>query len=81
MFNFISSLLTIVGVIVALIAGNYMGNIQFFIIPVAVGGFIYLAGSDLIPELHKELSLRKSILQLLTIIAGLLVMAILLLVK
>ena len=81
MFNFISSLLTIVGAIVSLIAGNYLENIQFFIIPIAVGGFIYLAGSDLIPELHKELSLKKSILQLLTIIIGLLVMALLLLIE
>lgn len=80
-FNFISSLLTIIGAIISLIASNYIENIQFFIIPIAVGGFIYLAGSNLIPELHKELSLKKSILQLLTIIAGLLVMALLLLVK
>jgi len=78
-FNFMSSLFVIVGAIVALVLSNYVENIQFFIIPITVGGFIYLAGSNLIPELHKESGLRKSLLQLLTIIAGILVMAALLL--
>jgi len=30
------------------------GNIETFLIPFAAGSFIYIAGSDLIPELHKE---------------------------
>ena len=29
---------------------------------IRAGGFIYIAASDLIPELHKESSLKKSIL-------------------
>jgi len=79
-FNYLSSLFTIVGAVVALLASNYVENIQFFVIPVAVGGFIYLAGSDLIPELQKEYGLRKSFLQFITILAGVLVMALLLLI-
>jgi len=79
-FNYLSSLFTIVGAFVALIASNFVENIQFIIIPISVGGFIYLAGSNLIPELHKEVGLGKSILQLIALIAGLVVMALLLLV-
>ena len=79
-YNYLSSIFTIVGAMIALLVGNYVENIQFFIIPIAVGGFIYLAGSDLIPELHKELGLRKSILQLITFLAGISLMAALLLV-
>ena len=78
-FNYFSSLFTIVGTIIALVWGNYVENIQFFIIPLAVGGFIYLAGSNLIPELHKESDLRKSLLQFLIMFAGMLVMALLVL--
>jgi len=33
-----------------------LANSAYFF-PIAVGGFIYIAGSDLIPELHKELEL------------------------
>tara|TARA_Y100000310_G_C20623476_1_gene784586 strand:+ start:62 stop:811 length:750 start_codon:yes stop_codon:yes gene_type:complete len=80
-FNYISSLTTIVGAVLALIAGNYLENIQFFIVPLAAGGIIYLAGSDLIPELHKEKGITKSILQLLSLLAGICVMALLLLVR
>ena len=78
-YNYISSIFTIVGAVIALVVGNYVENIQFFIIPIAVGGFIYLAGSNLIPELHKESGLRNSILQLIAMLAGITIMALLLL--
>jgi zinc transporter ZupT len=44
----------------------------------SAGAFIYIAGSDLIPELHKATDLRVSILQFLGIAAGFGVMAALL---
>jgi zinc and cadmium transporter len=77
-YNYISSIFTIVGALLALAASNYVENIQLFIIPIAVGGFIYLAGSNLIPELHKEHGVSKSILQLITMLAGISVMILLL---
>ncbi len=78
LFNYLSSMFIIIGAVTSLIASSYVENIQFFIIPVSAGGFIYLAGSDLIPELHKEKGLGKSFLQFLSILAGVLVMAALL---
>jgi zinc and cadmium transporter len=39
-------------------------------LPLAAGGFIYIAGSDLVPELNKEVTASKSILQILAIGAG-----------
>jgi zinc and cadmium transporter len=39
------------------------------VLPVA-GGFIYIAGSALVPELHKERSFPKSVAQLIAIGAG-----------
>lgn len=80
-YNYLSSIFTIIGAVIALLMGNYIENIQFFIIPIAVGGFIYIAGSDLIPELHKEFTLKKALLQLISLIAGILLLAALLLVR
>src|SRR3989344_4002101 len=46
-----------------------------FLIPFAAGNFIYIAGSDLIPELNKyEFTTKGSFLQLATIILGIGVM-------
>ena len=79
--NFLTALAAIIGAVIALLASRYVENIELFIIPIAVGGFIYIAGSDLIPELHKEFTLKKSILQLAAFLAGILVMAALLLLE
>ena len=78
-YNYLSSTFTIIGAVIALLVGSYIENIQFLIIPIAVGGFIYLAGSNLIPELHKEHGLKNSILQIIAMLFGILVMALLLL--
>ena len=39
------------------------------------GGFIYIATVDLIPELHKEVRVGKSALQLVFLMAGITLMA------
>ena len=43
-------------------------------LPFAAGNLLYIAGSDLIPELHKETGIRQGIIQLLAMIGGMLVM-------
>lgn len=78
LFNFISALAAVLGAVVALVLTNYIENIEFLVIPIAIGGFIYVAGSDLIPELHKEFSIKKAIIQTITIILGIVLMAALL---
>jgi zinc and cadmium transporter len=50
--------------------GNHFQNITNYILPMAAGGFIYLAGADLIPQLHKEKSTKKNLIQFAAIIAG-----------
>lgn len=73
-FNFLSACTAIVGASVTLWMGAVFTNITAYILPLAAGGFIYLAGSDLIPELHREKSIRKNSLQLIAIIIGLALM-------
>ena len=48
-------------------------------LPLAAGGFIYIAGSDLIPELHKEPKPAKSLAQFFAMAAGVGLMLLLLL--
>ena len=79
LFNFITALTAVLGAAVSLLISPYVGNITTFLIPFAAGTFIYIAGSDLIPELHKEVKVEKSFLQLIAIALGVLVMLSLLL--
>jgi len=79
-WNFISALVAVMGAVVGLVASTYVENIELFIVPIAIGGFIYIAGSDLIPELHKECDIRKAILLVLALLFGIWVMGLLLVV-
>jgi len=80
LFNFVSALMAILGAVIALSLSGYIENIEFLITSIAIGGFLYIAGSDLIPELHKHPSLKSSLLQLTAFLAGILIMALLLLI-
>ncbi|MEK6953135.1 MAG: ZIP family metal transporter, partial [Nanoarchaeota archaeon] len=77
-FNFITALTAVLGALIALILSKSIEQLTIFLIPFAAGGFIYIAGSDLIPELHKEVKLSKSVLQILTFVFGILIMVLLL---
>ena len=46
------------------------GRVPHRLVPLAAGGFIYIAGSDLVPELHKESNPVKSAVQLLAMGIG-----------
>jgi zinc and cadmium transporter len=79
--NFITALTAILGAIFALLLNSFVGDIQNYLISLAIGGFLYIAGSDLIPELHKETKISTSLIQILTFILGVLVMICLLLLE
>lgn len=73
--NFLTALTAVVGTVVALSLSIFVENLTLFLLPFAAGGFIYVASTDLIPELHKgSYETRKSILQLITFVLGILVM-------
>jgi len=80
-YNFISALAAVIGAVLTLIVGVNFANFSVFIIPFTAGGFIYIASSDLIPELHKETKPWKSFAQLIGIIFGILIMFSLLLLE
>jgi zinc and cadmium transporter len=73
-FNFLISLTAFLGAIFTFFIGPLIENFTSFIIPITAGGFLYIAGSDLIPELHKETKISSSLLQFLGLILGIFVM-------
>jgi len=79
MFNFLTALTAIVGAVIALVVGSTIEGFVPLLIPFAAGNFIYIAGSDLIPELRKDSpDLKKSALQLTSLILGVIPMLLLL---
>lgn len=59
--------------------GHLAEDLQLWLTPVAMGMFIYIAGSDLIPQMHKhDHELKSSLLQILMFVLGVGVMAVLL---
>lgn len=71
--NFLSALFAIAGVLVIFLLGKEQ-TIIAWILPIAAGGFIYIAVADLIPELQKTKKVTYSIAQILAVIAGVLAM-------
>ncbi|NCA93047.1 ZIP family metal transporter, partial [bacterium] len=55
-----------------------LNSIIPYLLPFAAGGFIYIAASDLMPELRKETNLKRSISSFAVFILGI---ALMLLVK
>lgn len=67
-YNFLTALFSIFGVFLVYIFND---DISFYLIPVTAGGFIYLAATDLIPELHRhDTKIKNSLIQLICILLG-----------
>jgi len=73
-YNFISALTAILGAITTYSLA-YLQSIEALLVPFATGGFIYIAATDLMPELHKKSHADESIIQLISILLGLGLMA------
>jgi zinc and cadmium transporter len=80
LLNLGTALIAVLGAIVALWLGNVEG-IEVVLTGIAAGGFIYIAGSDLIPEMHKETKISNSLAQVIAFIIGILVMVALILLE
>lgn len=54
LLNFFSALTAVLGVAVILIIGDKTTLISEILLPITAGGFIYVAGTDLLPELKSQ---------------------------
>jgi len=73
LFNFFSAIFAIFGSIVGVLISRGDNTIGF-LLALTAGGFIYISSSDLIPELHKEKDLKKSLASLFLFLAGIALM-------
>jgi zinc and cadmium transporter len=78
-FNLLSASMAIIGTVLSLTIGPHVQGYSVALIPITAGGFIYIAGSDLIPELQHDVKLSRSLLQFALIVLGIGIMAILVL--
>jgi zinc and cadmium transporter len=74
LLNFLIALTAVLGGIIGYLISNLIENVSLFILPFAAGGFIYIAATDLIPEIKKELNMKKYMATLLVFILGILIM-------
>jgi zinc and cadmium transporter len=75
-YNFISQATAIIGALTTYFLA-YIQSIEALLIPFAAGGFIYIAATDLMPELHRKVRPKESATQLFTILMGIILMALL----
>ena len=68
--NFLSALTAIVGVLISNYFSIHVENFVGLLIALAAGGFIYLAASELIPEIQKEENIGKSMIQFVLFVFG-----------
>jgi zinc and cadmium transporter len=74
-FNFVTALMAMIGAIAGYLINDLIRNFSSFILPLTAGGFIYIATSDLIPELHKENDLKRSTAAFFAFLLGIALMA------
>lgn len=77
-YNFLSACFSVLGAIIVLSIGTFSSDLVNSIVPITAGGFIYISLSGLVPELHKEQDLSKSLTQFLSMVAGFVIMFLLL---
>lgn len=69
--NFLSALGAIFGGIIGFLLSEKIGQSIIFLLPFAAGNFIYIASSDLIPEIKQKVSIKKAFLHFLIFLGGL----------
>lgn len=72
--NFLSAITVVFGGIVGFLLSEKIGESIVFLLPFAAGIFIYVAASDLIPEIKHRISLKKSLIHFFIFLLGIALM-------
>jgi len=75
--NFFSASAVIFGGIIGFLLSEKIGQSIIFLLPFAAGNFIYIAASDLIPEIKHKESFKRSINYFLVFLLGIVLMLLL----
>ncbi len=71
-FNFLTALTALIGALVGFYFLGVFENMLPYLLAFAAGNFIYIAGTDLLPELREERKASASFLQLVAVTLGIL---------
>jgi len=71
LFNLLSGMIALLGGLLALFLSDTVELFNLFFLAFSGGGFLYLASTELMPEILKQKDLKKSIIQALLFIMGL----------
>jgi len=71
-YNFVTALTCVLGTITGYSISQNIQNFSPFLLPFTAGGFIYIAACDLVPELHKQEDVRKSVSSMFAFLSGIL---------
>ena len=77
LFNFTCGLMSVFGAILGYIFSGKIENASLFLIAFTAGGFIYIAASDLIPELHRDKNIKRANVAFFAFVIGIAFMAVL----
>jgi len=69
-FNFLSALTAVAGALIGFYFLSISNEFLPYLLAFAAGHFIYIAGTDLLPELREQVKAKSSFLQLIAIILG-----------
>lgn len=72
--NFFVALTAVLGGIIGYFISSRIESTVLYILPFAAGGFIYIAATDLVPEIRKELDMKKYMATLAVFIFGIVIM-------
>lgn len=72
LYNFFSALTSVAGAFVVLFFSLRVESLERYLLPFAAGNFLYIAATDLVPELLKKRRLGISIVQIVLLISGVL---------
>ncbi|MEM4255391.1 MAG: ZIP family metal transporter [Candidatus Norongarragalinales archaeon] len=70
LFNLLSAFAAVVGALVVFYFSSVVPNLSSVLLPLSAGGLIYIACTDLIPELKKETALNKSVIEFASFLFG-----------
>jgi len=73
-YNFLTGLTAVIGAVVGFFLSSIIEESIVYLLPLTAGGFIYIAASDLMPELRKEADIKKSLPPFLLFLAGIVFM-------
>lgn len=70
LFNFVSAFTIVLGGLFGFLLSGKIGDSVVFLLPFAAGSFVYVACSDLVPEIKHKGSLQKALINFFVFLTG-----------